>query len=53
MSMFCLIIFNRHKMNRIQSKLHITVTYDVRKLSLSCFDYKRYILDDGISSLVV
>ena len=38
-------------MKRIQSKLHRIGTYDVSKILLSCFDYKRYILDDGINSL--
>ena len=42
----------RHKMKRIQSKMHKIGTYDVCKVSLSCFDDKRYILDDGINSLV-
>ena len=42
----------RHNMERIQSKLYRTGTYDVCKISLSCFDDKRYILDDGINSLV-
>ena len=41
----------RHRMNRIQNKLHRIVTYDICKISLSCFDDKRYILDDGINSL--
>ena len=41
----------RHNMKRIQSKLHRTRTYDVCKISLPCFDDKRYILDDGINSL--
>ena len=41
----------RHRMKRIQSKLHRIGTYDVCKISLSCFDDKRYILDDGINSL--
>ena len=41
----------RHKMKRIQSKLHKIGTYDVFKISLSCFDDKRYILDDGINNL--
>ena len=36
-------------MKRIQSKLHKIGTYDVCKIS--CFDDKRYILDDGINSL--
>ena len=39
-------------MKRIQSKLHRIGTYDVCKISLSCFDYKRYIMEDGINSLV-
>ena len=41
----------RHKMIWIQSKLHKIGTYDVCKTSLSCFDDKRYILDDDIKSL--
>ena len=38
-------------MKRIQIKLHRIVTYDVCEISLSCFDDKRCILDDGINSL--
>ena len=38
-------------MKRIQSKLHKIGTYDVYKISLSCFDDKRYELDDGINTL--
>ena len=38
-------------MKRIQSKLHRTGTYDVCKISLSCYDDKRYLLDDSINSL--
>ena len=41
----------RHKVKRIQSKLHRIGTYDVCKIYLSCFDDKRYMLDDGINSL--
>ena len=41
----------RHNMKRIQSKLHRIGTYDVCKISLSCFDDERYILDDDINSL--
>ena len=48
------ILFNkkviRHNMKRIQSKLHRIGTYDVCKTSLSCFDDKRYVLDDGVST---
>ena len=38
-------------MKRNQSKLHKIETYDVCKISLSCFDDKRYILDDGVNTL--
>ena len=48
------VLFNkkliRHKMTRIQSKLHKVGIYDVCKISLSCFDDQRYILDDGITT---
>ena len=35
-------------MKRIQSRLHRIGTC---KISLSCFDYKRYVLDDSVNSL--
>ena len=38
-------------MKRIKSKLHRIETHDVFKISLSCFDDKRYILDYGINSI--
>ena len=41
----------RHKMKRIQSKKHKLAPYKINKLSLSCFDNKRFVLDDGIYSL--
>ena len=41
----------RYMIKRIQSKLHKIGIYNVCKISLSCFDDKRYILDDGINSL--
>ena len=41
----------RHKMKRIQSKLHQISTYDLNKRSLSYFDDKRYVLNDGINTL--
>ena len=40
----------RHKMKRILSEKHSVSTYVIYKLSLSCFDDKRYVLDDGIST---
>ena len=41
----------RHKMKRIQSKKHKLGTYEIDKISLSYFDDKRYVLDDGIRTL--
>ena len=41
----------RHRIKRIQSKLHRIRNYDVCKISLPCFDDKRHILDDGINSM--
>ena len=38
-------------MRRIQSKKHKIETYKVNKISLSCFDDKRIILDIGIHTL--
>ena len=38
-------------MKRIQSKKHKLGTYEIDKISLSCFDNKRYVLDDGIYTL--
>ena len=40
----------RHNMKRIQHKRHRLRTYNISKISLSCFDDKRYILDDGEGS---
>ena len=40
----------RYKMKGIQRKLYRTENYDACKFSLSCFDDKRYILDNGINS---
>ena len=52
---FVSVLFNkkviRHNMKRIQSKLHRIGTYDVCKISLLCFDDKRYVLDDGVNTL--
>ena len=49
------VLFNkkviRYNMKRIQSKLHKIGTFDVCKISSSCFDDKRYVLDDGVNSL--
>ena len=49
------VLFNkkviRHNMKRIQSRLHKIGTYNVCKISLSSFDDKRYVLDNGVNSL--
>ena len=49
------VLFNekiiRHKIKRIQSKKHKLETYEIDKISLSCFDNKRYVLDDRICTL--
>ena len=41
----------KQKMKRNQSKKHKLGTYEIEKISLSCFDDKRYVLDDGIYTL--
>ena len=41
----------RHKMRRIQGKKHKMGTYEINKISLSCFDDKRFVLDDEIHTL--
>ena len=38
-------------MKIIQSKEHEIGTYDINKISLSCFDDKRYIVNDRITTL--
>ena len=49
------VLFNkkiiRHKIKRIRSKKHKLGTYEIDKISLSCFDDKIYALDDGIHTL--
>ena len=42
----------RHTMRRIGSTNHNLDTYETNKRSLSCFDDKRYILKNGINTLV-
>ena len=38
-------------MKRIQSKKHKLGIYEIDKISLSCFDDKRHVLDDGVRTL--
>ena len=40
----------RHTMRGIKSKNHNLGTYETNKISLSCFDDKRYILKNGIKT---
>ena len=39
-----------HKMKTIRSQNHELGSYEINKVSLSCFDDKRYILEDGVIS---
>ena len=39
-----------HKMKTIRSQRHQLGSYEINKVSLSCFDDKRYIHDNGTSS---
>ena len=41
----------RHSMKRILAKENKIGTYDICKISLSCFDDVRFVLDDGVNSL--
>ena len=41
----------RHEMRRIQGKKHKMGTYEIKKISLSCFDDKRFFLNDGIHTV--
>ena len=49
------VLFNkkiiRHKMKRIQAKKHKIGIYEIDKISLSCFDNKRFLLEDGVHTL--
>ena len=38
-------------MKRIQDKKHKVRTYEINKISLICFDDKRFVLDDGFYTL--
>ena len=49
------VLFNKkvvkHNINRIQSKSHMVGTYDIFKISLPCFDDKKYVLDDDVNTM--
>ena len=38
-------------MKKIQATKHKIRTYEIDKISLSCFHDKRYVLDDGVNTL--
>ena len=54
-SEFADVLFNRrvvrHSMKRILAKGNKIGTYDICKISLLCFDDKRYVLNVGVRSL--
>ena len=43
----------RHSVNRIQTKCHRIRTYEINITSLSCFDDKTYIQNDGYDGLAL
>ena len=49
------VLFNkkiiRHEMKRIQAKKHRIGTYEIDKISLSCFYDKRFVLDNRVNTL--
>ena len=51
--MFCLMkkILDINKMRRIQAKKHKIGIYEIDKILSSCFDGKRFVLDDEIHTL--
>ena len=46
-----LVLKKKHSMKSIKSYKHIIKSCEITKYSLSCFDNKRYILEDGITTL--
>ena len=43
----------RHSMNNFQSKDHRIGTYEIKKISLSCFDNKIHILNNRYDGLAL
>ena len=43
----------RHSMNRTESKNYRIGTYEINKISLSCFDSSIYVLDNEIDALAL
>ena len=42
-----------HKMKTIRSENHQLGSYEINKVSLSCFDDKRFIHEDGMTSYAI
>ena len=51
MNMVGMLQTNSLQNTKIQAKKHKIGTYEIDKISLSCFDDKRYMLDDGVNTL--
>ena len=51
-SLSCLLnsTIEKHKIKTFRSDHHVVSSYEINKTSLLCYDDKRYILDDGITS---
>ena len=43
----------RNSMNRTESKDHRIGTYEINKISLSCFNHKIHIINDGYNRLAL
>ena len=46
-------MFERHSMNRIQSKNYGIETYEINNIFLSCFHYIIHILNNGYDGLAL
>ena len=51
MNMVEILQTNSLQNTKIQAKKHKIGTYEIDKISLSCFDDKRFVLDDGVHTL--
>ena len=45
------VLFNKRVIRHKMKRKHEIGTYEIDKISLSCFDGKRYVLDDGVNTL--
>ena len=51
MNMVEILQTNSLQNTKMQAKKHKIGTYEIDKISLSCFDDKRFVLDDGVHTL--